>query len=176
MISKVFIALVFISSTITLFGQGNGRGRKGAEPVLHEVSGKEVVQSIYPDAVKVEKVNDYWFKILDKAGKTIGFAMSSTSYCKDIIGYANQTPVIIITDKSFIVKKVALLSNCETFAYVHRLENNGFFNLWNGKTLKAAKSVQIDGYTGATYTATAVSKNVDFLLTHGIEKMPKLKK
>jgi hypothetical protein len=171
MFNKVFIVLVFISSAV--FGQENGRRGRDAQPVLHEVSGKEIVQSIYPNAIKVEKVNDYWFKILNNANKTIGFAMSSTSYCKDIIGYANQTPVIIITDKNLIIQKVALLSNYETLSFVNRLENNGFFNLWNGKTLKVAKSVEIDGYTGATYTAKAVSKNVDFLLMHGSEKLPK---
>jgi len=42
-----------------------------------------------------------------------------------------------------------------------------------GKTLKDAKAVQVDAHTGATYTAMAVTKNVDFLLSTAIKKLPK---
>jgi len=140
---------------------------------LHEVSNKDVVLSVYPDATKVEKVNDYWYKILNSKDKTIGFAMSSVSFCKDIMGYNNLTPVMILVDKSKTIKKVALLSNWETPKFVSKLETKGFFDLWAGKTLKEAKTVQVDAHTGATYTALAVSKNVEFLLRNATKKLPR---
>ena len=37
-----------------------------ANAVFHEVKNKEVVQSILPKAEKIEKENNYWFRILDK--------------------------------------------------------------------------------------------------------------
>jgi Na+-translocating ferredoxin:NAD+ oxidoreductase RnfG subunit len=80
---------------------------------------------------------------------------------------------MILTDNKGVIQKVALLTNWETLGYVNKLEKRGFFDLWNGKTLKDAKAVKIDGYTGATCTATAVSKNVDFLLNTGSKKLPK---
>lgn len=166
---RTFLISLFILLTINTYSQH----RKKTNPVFHEVNNKEVVQLIFPTASKVEKVNDFWFKIIDNKEKTIGFAMSSTSFCKDIIGYSNNTPVLIITDLKFIIKKTALLSNWETPSYVKKLENYGFFNLWNGKTLKKAKSIQIDGYTGATLTAKAVNENVKFLLENGSKKIPK---
>lgn len=162
--------IVFLAFSFVLNAQQRG---KKEVPVLHEVSNKDVVQSVYPDAVKVEKVNDFWFRILNEKNKVIGFAMASTPYCKDVIGYNNTTPVMIITDKSWKIQKVSILTHWETLGYVKKLERNGYFNLWVGKTLKEAKKVQPDGYTGATCTALAVSKNITFLLENGAKVLPK---
>lgn len=170
MYRKVVLALMLVGSVA--FAQDRPRGKE-KNPVLHEVSNKEVVQSVYPEAAKVEKVNDYWYKVLDDKNKTIGFAMSSVPFCQDVKGYNNLTPVMILIDKSKTIRKVALLSNWETQGFVRKLETKGFFDLWVGKTLKEAKDVEVDAHTGATYTATAVSKNVDFLLNNGAKKLPK---
>lgn len=145
---------------------------KKGKPVFHEVNNKDVVQSVFPGAQKVEKLNDYWFKIYEN-NTLLGYAMSSVPFCKDVIGYNDRTPVLIITDNKLIIKKVALLSNWETAGYVNRLTKKGFFNLWNNMSIKQAQKVEIDGYTGATITAVAVEKNVQFLLKNGIKCMPK---
>lgn len=167
-IKKCGVILTLVMSAVA-FAQ---KVEKKPIPVLHEVSNREVVQSIFPNATKVDKVNDYWFKILDDKAKVIGFAMSSMPYCKDVIGYNNTTPVMIITDAKYVVKKVAILTNWETLGYVKKLERKGFFNLWNDKTIKEAQTVQLDGYTGATKTAKAIGVNIDFLLSNGSRKLP----
>lgn len=146
--------------------------RRG-NPVYQEVKNKDVVNSVFPSAQKVEKENSFWFRILDENGSLLGYAMNSVPYCKDVIGYNDVTPVMIITDKKLKVMKVQLLSNWETQSYTQRLEAKGFFNLWNGKTIKQAKSVQLDAYTGATFTARAVDKNVQFLVDNGLKNLPK---
>ena len=171
MYKKVFLAFMLVTNIA--FTQERAGQRKEKNPVLHEVSNKEVVQSVYPDAVKVEKVNDYWYRVLNVKNKTIGFAMSSASFCQDVKGYNNLTPVMILIDKSKIIKKVALLSNWETQRFVDKLEQKGFFDAWVGKTLKDAKTVSVDARTGATYTAMAASKNVEFLLSTAAKKLPK---
>lgn len=158
---------------LLLSGAATAQQPRKEVPVLHTVSNQAVVQSVYPAAVKVEKVNEYWFKILSAENAVLGFAMTSTDYCKDVKGYHNNTPVMIITDKDFVIKKVALLTNYESLGYVKRLEKNGFFNCWVGKTVKQGKSATLDGYTGASITATAVMKNVEFLLKNGGKKLPK---
>ena len=166
---KILIFIALFSSM--LYAQVEPK--KKPIPVLHEVSNKDVVQSVFPEAVKVDKFNDYWFKILDSQSKVLGFAMSSMPYCKEVIGYNNTTPIMIITDKKFIIQKTALLTNWETLGYVKKLEKKGFFDLWKGKKLDEAAKVQLDAYTGATVTAKAVGKNVEFLLANGSKKLPK---
>ncbi len=167
---KIFFYILMFAGLTAYAQQKQGR------VAYHEISNKEVVQSIYPNAEKVEKENDFWFRIIANSGKTIGYAMSSAPYCKDIIGYNNTTPVLIITDTKMIIRKIALLSHWETLSYITKLEKKGFFDLWNNKTIKEAQKVEIDGYTGATLTAKAVEKNVRFLLENGIRVMPKKKK
>ncbi len=166
---KLKIFVVFFFSTTLAYSQG--RMNRHSEAV-HEVSNKEVVQSIYPTATEVKKSNEYWYNILDNNGKLLGYAMNSKAYCQDVIGYRKQTPVMIITDKKGEIRKVALLTNYETPGYVNLLEKNGFFNLWNGKKLKEAQKVAIDGYSGATVTAIAVEKNVKYLLAKGLDVKP----
>ena len=163
----IFLVVVFSISTLALSGQ-----TKKAPPVLTTVSNKEVVVSAFKDATKIEKLNDYWYEILDSKTKRLGYAMTSLDYCKNIIGYSKNTPVMIITDKNFSILKVALLTHWETLSYVNKLERNGFFNLWNNKNLKNAQTVKLDAYTGATSTAKAVEKNLQFLFTNGLANMP----
>ena len=171
MYKKMCLALILVSAVA--FAQERPRDGKEKNPVLHEVSNKDIVQSVYPGAAKVEKVNDYWYRILDEKNKTLGFAMSSAPFCKDVKGYNDLTPVMILVDKSKTIKKVALLTNWETQRFVSKLQNKGFFDLWVGKTLKEARNIQVDAHTGATYTALAVSKNVEFLLNSGTKKLPR---
>lgn len=171
MFKKFFI--VFLVFSLSLSAQQKSGSENRSASLLHEVSNKEIIQSVYPEALMVEKINDFWFKILDKKNQILGFAMSSTPYCKDVIGYNNTTPVMIITDKRLIIQNISLLSNQETLSYVKLLERKGFFDLWVGKTLKEAKKVELDGYTGATSTAIAISKNVNFLLENGTTVLPK---
>lgn len=171
MFKKLLIVFVLVSSSVL----AQEKEKTKEIPVFHEVSNKDVVLSVYPDAIKVEKVNTYWFKILDKDNKIIGFAMSSMNFCKTAKGYNDLTPVMIITDKDWVIQKVAILSNWETPGYIRRLDRKGFFKLWVGKTLTEAKNVQIDGYTGATCTAKAVGINVTFLLDKGMKVLPKKK-
>ncbi len=165
--------IIFLAFSFMLTAQQKENRSNKEIPVLHEVSNKDVVQSVFPDAIKVDKINDYWFRVLDGKNKTVGFAISSMPFCKDVIGYHNTTPIMIITDKKFVIQKTSLLTNYESLAYVRRLEKKGFFNLWNGKKLTEAADVQIDGYTGATCTAKAIGKNIDFLLANGSKKLPK---
>jgi len=163
----VALLLLFVS------GAATAQEPPKEPPVLHPVSNQQVVTSIYPTAVKVEKANEYWYKVLDAQSSVMGYALSSADFCKDVKGYYDVTPVMIITDKSFVIKKVAILTHYETLSYVKRMEKKGFFNSWVGKSLKEAKTAKLDGYTGATLTAISVKKNVDFLLKKGAGKLPK---
>ena len=167
---KLKILIIFLFSTLLANSQGRMNHQR---EVVHEVSNKDVVQSIFPTAIEVKKSNDYWYNIIDNQGKVLGYAMNSKTYCQDVIGYRKQTPVMIITNKNGEIRKVALLTNYETLSYVKLLEKNGFFNLWNGKKLKEAQQVELDAYSGATVTAIAVQKNVNFLLEKGLKVKPK---
>jgi len=168
--NTLFACFLLLTSFSAL---GQQPQRQGRPAVLQEVLPQTVYQQIFPEGVELKKANDYWFKIVNSKGKTLGFAMTSTDYCKDVKGYANATPVIIVTDKKHVIKKVALLSHYETPSFIQRLITSGFFKNWSEKTIREAKKDKVDGTTGATFTANAVVKNVNFLLENGGKKLPK---
>lgn len=165
-----FLTLVLFALTVQAVAQH--KHNREAEPVLIQVSNKAVVQSIFPAATKVEKVNEFWYKIIDDANKLYGYAMNSTNHCQDVMGYNNTTPVMIITDTHFIIKKIALLSHYETRGYVRRMQQNGFFNAWDELPLTEALTVEPDGWSGATVTAEAVKKNIHYMLAKGLTVLP----
>ncbi len=68
--SELILLLLFITVLSTAQGRRN-------RMVLHQVSNKEVVNEVFPTAIKVEEINDYWYKVLDVKQKTIGYAMTS---------------------------------------------------------------------------------------------------
>jgi hypothetical protein len=162
--------LLFVGLTATtLVAQQH---RRGQEPTFHEVSNQSVVQRVYPEAATVKKINNYWYKIVNTKGKSLGYAMNSTDFCKEVKGYRGTTPVMIITDKKFMIKQVALLSNYEEANFINRLSSTGFFDKWVGKKVKEAVDMQVDGKTGATYSANAIIKNIGFLLENGSKNLP----
>ena len=171
---KTFFSLFLLALSFQAVSQH--KQSREAEPVLTQVSNKAVVQSVFPAATKVDKVNELWYKITDDKNKLFGYAMNSVNHCQDIIGYNNTTPVMIITDTKFIIKKIALLSHYETRGYVRRMQQTGFFNAWDELPLRDALKVEPDGWSGATVTAIAVKKNVEFLVTKGLTMMPDGKK
>lgn len=162
-----YFSLLFIIFVLTtnLFSQANGKV-KAEVAVFKEVSGLDIVKTIYPDANAVEKSNGEWFKIVDVNNKVLGYCLSSKPYSDGMIGYHNTTPVIVVTDKSKIIQKVAILSNWESPGFLKKLERQNYFNSWNGLKINDAlkKKPSVDSYSGATTTAEALSENVEIIL------------
>lgn len=164
---KVLLSFIAIFVFVQMFGQGN----KEVKPVYKEVSGLEVIQTVYPSAVAVEKVNNVWFKIVDSGKKILGYTLSSKPYSEGIKGYHNTTPVIIVLDPQKVIQKIALLSNWETAGYIRKLEKQNYFNSWNGLKFNeaASKKASADSYTGATISANAITKNIEIVLKKAAE-------
>jgi Na+-translocating ferredoxin:NAD+ oxidoreductase RnfG subunit len=167
MIKRKAALLFAIFVTVTSgFAQHSNAGKKQA-PVFKEISGLEIIKSVYPSATAVEKNNGVWFGIVDANKKVIGYCLSSKPFSDGIIGYNNTTPVLVITDMKKVIQKVAILSNWETAAYVGKLQRQTFFDTWNGMKVSDAlkKKAPADSYSGATITATALLKNLEIILT-----------
>lgn len=148
------------------------RPRQNREPVLTEVSALEIVQSVYPEATKLEKINDLWFRISNNRNTLMGFAITSESFSNDIRGFNGPTPVMFVTNRNLVIQKTALLSHFETISYIKRLEAGGFFNGWTNAKFEEAATISPDGWTGATITAEAVNKNISRMVELGIKNRP----
>ena len=86
------------------------------------------------------------------------YIVNTTTLGKDVKGYNGPTPLKVYI-KSGKIEKVEFLENEETPKYWRACVDH-IKNKWDGMTVKDAKTKEVDGHTGATYSSDAVKKNV----------------
>lgn len=77
----------------------------------------------------------------------------------DISGYGGPVPVEIFVTHG-VIDSVKALPNSESPKFFSKLKSEGLTTAWNGKTLKEAAAMEVDGITGATYSSRAFIANV----------------
>lgn len=117
------------------------------------------VVKAFPTVKSVKKA-DKWTEVYDANAKLLGYAVYSKPASDGINGYAGETPVMVALSPKQIVLGVYLLQNKETPKYAKRVEDAGFYNNWNGLTVKKALKKDVDAVSGATFTSNAVAKSV----------------
>lgn len=85
--------------------------------------------------------------------------VNTTTIASDVRGFKGATPVKIYIKKGKVVK-VEALPNKETPRYFKQVTASGLLDSWNGKKVSKAKTLKVDGVTGATYSSKAVKENV----------------
>lgn len=86
------------------------------------------------------------------------YIVNTTMLAKDVIGYEGPTPLKVYI-KDGKIQKIEFLENNETPKYWNAVKNH-MQNKWDGMTVKDAKTKEVDGRTGATFSSDAVKKNV----------------
>lgn len=86
------------------------------------------------------------------------FVVNTTAIARDVRGYNGPTPVEIHIKNNRIVKIVPL-ANSETRSYFNKVRKS-LLNKWDGMKVEKALSADMDGVTGATYSADAIKENV----------------
>lgn len=92
---------------------------------------------------------------ITKSNDTI--VVNTTEISKGVRGFKGATPVLIYIKKDKVVK-VETLSNRETPQYLAKAKV--VLKEFEGKTVKKASQMEVDGVSGATYTSKALVKNV----------------
>lgn len=92
---------------------------------------------------------------ITKSNDTI--VVNTTEISKGERGFKGATPVLIYIKKDKVVK-VETLSNRETPQYLAKAKE--VLKVFEGKTVKKASQMEVDGVSGATYTSKALVKNV----------------
>jgi len=92
------------------------------------------------------------------------YVVNTTTLGKDVIGYEGPTPLKVYI-KANKIQKIEFLDNAETPKYWKAAVNH-LQNKWDGMTIKDAKTKEVDGRTGATYSSDAVKKNVKLAIEY----------
>lgn len=90
--------------------------------------------------------------------------INTTTLGKDVEGYAGPTPLKVYIKKNK-VEKIEFLKSQETPKYYAKVKK-ALQEIWNGKKVKDAQTLQVDAVTGATFSSEAVIKNVQLALDY----------
>ena len=86
------------------------------------------------------------------------YIVNTTTLTQNVQGYNGPTPLnIYIKDDK--IQKIEALPNDETPSFFDRVKAN-LLNKWDGMTVKAAATANVDAVSGATYSSNAVKANV----------------
>lgn len=118
------------------------------------------IQSVFPEAAKIQTLDTAYFRILDAKGQALGSVLLSSPYADDVKGYAGKTPLMIVVGPDDKIAQVQLLENGETPGFVNRVVNSGFLESWNGLSLNEALDKELDAVSGATFSSTGIKKSL----------------
>ena len=114
--------------------------------------------------VKSLKKNGGWTEVYDAQGKMLGYVVYSNPESDTISGFNGPTPVVIAFNTKKVITGVYALPNRETPKFAKMVQDAGFYNNWNGLTVKQARKKKVDTVSGATYTSRAVALSVQAAL------------
>lgn len=123
----------------------------------------QALAKAFPQMKSKQKENN-WIVVYDSNKKLLGYAANSKPASDGIKGYAGETPVMITFNGKKKITGVYLLANQETPGFAKRVEDAGFYNQWNGLTVKKALKKKVDTVSGATFTSRAVVQSVQAVL------------
>lgn len=170
---KKIIALFFVTLLAggTLFAQhcGNCPHHKQAsaqqcqQPQVNADDIDLTIVKAFPNVKSIKKV-DKWTEVYNAQKQLLGYVVYSKPASDGIKGYAGETPVMIAFSGKKVITGVYLLPCQETPGYAKRVEAAGFYNQWNGLTVKKALKKKVDTVSGATFTSRAVAESVAAVL------------
>lgn len=92
------------------------------------------------------------------------YVVNTTELGKNVKGYIDATPLKVYIRKNKI-EKIEFLPNQETPKYWNAAKKH-LQNKWDGMKVSDAKTAEVDGRTGATFSSDAVKKNVKLALEY----------
>ena len=136
---------------------------QGQPPAAAGPTFEQALAKAFP-AMKNTRKEGKFTAVCDAEGKVLGYAVASKPASDGIRGYAGETPVMIAFNAKKKIAGVYLLANQETPKFVQRVGQTGYFDNWNGLTVRKALKKKVDTVSGATFTSRAVAESVQAAL------------
>ena len=134
-------------------------GLNSCGPKLTPLPASEVA-AYFVGATKTKAIDTSYYLVKDAKGDVMGTVLFSSPYSDQVKGFNGATPLLITLDPEDRIQNVVMLENQETPVYVKRVVEGGFYNAWNGLTVKEALEKDVDAITGATFTSNAVKTSL----------------
>ena len=89
--------------------------------------------------------------------------VNTTTLGADIMGFNGPTPIELCVYDG-VITEIKALPNQETPRFFQKVLDSGLLGALNGKTPAEAREMQLDAVSGATYSSTALIKNIRLAL------------
>lgn len=141
----------------------HAKQQKAPQPQVNADGIDMAVVAAFPTVKSLTKKAN-WTEVKDAQQKLLGYVVYSKPASDTIRGFNGETPVVIAFNTKKVITGVYALPNMETPKFAKAVQDAGFYNNWNGLTVKQARKKKVDTVSGATYTSRAVAMSVQAAL------------
>ncbi|MBO7126096.1 4Fe-4S binding protein [bacterium] len=135
---------------------------KPVEPKTDDCSlDKEAAKQIFKTAETFEKTGvECVFNVSDASGNMLGRVLYAKPDETSVAGFGGNLRVVtgILPDGK--IAGIELGENYESYGFIERVKNEGFFTKWNGLSVADAAKADVDTVSGATMSTTAIKSMV----------------
>jgi Na+-translocating ferredoxin:NAD+ oxidoreductase RnfG subunit len=145
------LAIIALATIVAAYIYGLARAGADVEPAM-----QPTLERLLPSAQRFEPVSDTIYAGY-RGLQTIGYVTTG-----DAIGYGGMLKVAVAVDPQGKVIDFVIVDHLETPEYLTRVENDDFPDTLLGKSCQDPFRVgqDVDGISGATYTAAAIAEAV----------------
>ena len=118
---------------------------------------KEAAKKIFAAAETFEKLGEECvYDVFDASGNLIGRVLYAKPDADSIGGFGGNLRVVAGIDKNGKIAGIELGENYESYGFIERIRNEGFFEKWNNKSIEEAAKAEVDTISGATMSTRAI--------------------
>ena len=122
---------------------------------------KEAAKKIFAAAESFKKTGaECVFNVSDASGKMLGRVLYAKPDETSVAGFGGNLRVVVGIDKSGNIAGIELGENYESYGFIERVRDAGFFEKWNGRSVADAAAAEVDTVSGATMSTRAIKSMV----------------
>ena len=159
---KKFFRIFRISAVMAAFVAAFFVLHKPAEPKTDDCRlDKEAAKQIFKTAETFEKTgSECVFNVSDASGKMLGRVLYAKPDETSVAGFGGNLRVVVGISPDGKIAGIELGENYESYGFIERVRETGFFEKWNGLSIEEAAKADVDTISGATMSTTAIKSMV----------------
>ena len=122
---------------------------------------KEAAKKIFAAAESFKKTGEECvYDVFDASGSLLGRVLYAKPDENSIGGFGGNLRVVTGISPEGKIAGTELGENYESYGFIERIRNAGFFEKWNNKSIEEAAKAEVDTISGATMSTRAVKSMV----------------
>ncbi|MBP5590973.1 4Fe-4S binding protein [bacterium] len=159
---KKFFRIFRISAVIMAFAAAFFVLHKPAEPQTDDCNlDKDAAKRIFRTAESFEKTGEECiYDVFDVSKKLLGRVVYARPDGTAVGGFGGNLRVVTGISPDGKIVGTELGENYESYGFIERVRETGFFEKWNGKSVADAAEAEVDTVSGATMSTRAIKSMV----------------